>query len=110
MNLSIEQRFRYHRKNKGKARKADKKIKTITGRLVRELERLLPGEYKHREILALFQKIISQKKNDKDKIYSIHEPETKCISKGKEHKHYEFGNKASIAKTKSGVIVGAKGF
>lgn len=108
--LSIEQRFRNHPKNKGKARKADKKIKTIAGRLVRELERLLPGEHKHRETLALFQKILSQKKNDKDKIYSIHEPETKCISKGKEHKQYEFGNKASIAKTKSGVIVGAKGF
>lgn len=108
--LSIDQRFRNHPKNKGKARKADKKVKTIAGRLVRELERLLPGDDKHRETLALFQKILAQKKNDKNKIYSIHEPDTKCISKGKEHKQYEFGNKASIAKTKKGVIVGAMGF
>jgi len=33
-----------------------------------------------------------------------------CISKGKEHKKYEFGNKVSIAKTDSGVIVGALSF
>lgn len=102
--------FAIIKKNKSKARKADRKIKTIAGRLVRELERLLPIDDKQREFLVLFQKILSQKKNDKDKIYSIHEPETKCISKGKEHKQYEFGNKVSIAKTKSGVIVGAKGF
>lgn len=108
--LSMDQRFRSNPKNKSKARKADRKIKTIAGRLVRELERKLPADDKHRESLTLFQKILSQKRKDKDKIYSIHEPDTKCISKGKEHKQYEFGSKASIAKTKSGVIVGAKGF
>jgi hypothetical protein len=33
--LLMDQRFRNHPKNKGKARKADKKVKTIAGRLVR---------------------------------------------------------------------------
>ncbi|MGV8877466.1 MAG: hypothetical protein ACOH2A_00410 [Sphingobacteriaceae bacterium] len=33
--LSIDQRFRNHPKNKGKARKSDKKVKIIGGRLVR---------------------------------------------------------------------------
>jgi len=33
-----------------------------------------------------------------------------CISKVKEHKKYEFGNKVSIAKTDSGVIVGVLSF
>ena len=34
-----------------------------------------------------------------------------CISKGKEHKKYEFGNKVSITYTQNtGVIVGAKSF
>jgi len=33
-----------------------------------------------------------------------------CISKGKEHKKYEFGNKASFAKTGSGVLVAILGF
>jgi len=33
-----------------------------------------------------------------------------CISKGKEHKLYEFGNKVSITRTGTGVIVGALSF
>ncbi len=40
-------------------------------------------------------------------MYSLHEPEVECISKGKEHKKYEFGNKSAIAKTGSGLIVSA---
>ena len=108
--LSRDQRFRNHPKNKAKARKADKKIKTIAGRLVRELERNLPPDSKHLLKLELYKKVLAQKRADKDKIYSLHEPETCCISKGKEHKKYEFGNKASFVKTSSGVIVGAMGF
>lgn len=108
--LSREQRFRNRPKNKLKARKADKKIRTIAGRLVRELQRnLLPGS-KHLASLELYKKVLAQKRADKDKIYSLHEPATCCISKGKEHKKYEFGNKASFVKTSSGVIVGALGF
>jgi len=34
---------------------------------------------------------------DKNKIYSVHEPEVECISKGKAGKKYEFGNKVSVA-------------
>ncbi len=37
--LLLEQRFRNHPKNKGRVKKADRKIKTIAGRLVRDLER-----------------------------------------------------------------------
>jgi transposase, IS5 family len=108
--LSRDQRFRNHPKNKAKARKADKKIKTIAGRLVRELERNLSPDSKHLSDLELFKKVLAQKRTDKNKIYSLHEPGTCCISKGKEHKKFEFGNKASFAKTNSGVIVGALGF
>jgi IS5 family transposase len=108
--LSRDQRFRNHPKNKAKARKADKKIKTIAGRLVRELERNLPPNSKYQTDLDLYNQVLAQKRSSKNKIYSIHEPEVCCISKGKEHKKYEFGNKASFVKTNSGVIVGAKGF
>lgn len=108
--LAREQRFRNHPKNKVKARKADKKIKTIAGRLVRELERNLPPNSIYQDLLALFQKILAQRKDSKDKVYSIHEPVVCCISKGKDHKKYKFGNKASFAKTDTGVIVGALGF
>jgi IS5 family transposase len=108
--LRRDQRFRNHPKNKSKALKADRKIKTIAGRLVRELERNLPPNSAHQQELELFKKVLAQKKNDKNKIYSLHEPGVCCISKGKEHKKYEFGNKASFAKTDTGVVVGAKGF
>jgi IS5 family transposase len=105
--LLMDQRFRNHPKNKGRARKADKKIKTIAGRLVRELERKLPPG-QHQTTLALFKQVLSQKKTDSNKIYSLHEPHVQCISKGKEHKKYEFGSKVSIITTKeTGVIIGA---
>jgi IS5 family transposase len=105
--LLMEQRFRNHPKNKGRARKADRKIKTIAGRLVRELERkLTPGL--HQDSLSLFKEVLAQKKTDSNKIYSLHEPHTQCMSKGKEHKKYEFGSKVSIITTKTtGVIIGA---
>ena len=59
----------------------------------------------------MFKRILNQKKSDKNKIYSVHEPDVQCISKGKEHKKYEFGNKVSIIYTQTtGVIIGALGF
>ena len=109
--LSYDQRFRNHPKNKGKAKKADKKVKTIAGRLVRDVERKLDDKaLDYMEILELFKRVLAQKRNDENKIYSLHEPEVCCISKGKEHKPYEFGNKASFGWTASGIIVGALGF
>ena len=105
--LLMDQRFRNHPKNKGKARKADKKVKTIAGRLVRELERKLPPSL-YQDTLALFKQVLAQKKTDSNKVYSLHEPHVQCISKGKEHKKYEFGSKVSIITTKNtGVIIGA---
>lgn len=105
--LLMEQRFRNHPKNKGRAKKADKKVKTIAGRLVRDLERKLPPNL-YQSTLSLFKKVLAQQKTDSHKIYSLHEPHTQCISKGKEHKKYEFGSKVSITTTKkTGVIIGA---
>ena len=106
--LSLLQRFRNHPNNHGKAKKADKKIKTIAGRLIRELERKLPAVNDYQAALELYKKILLQKRNDQQKIYSVHEPHVQCISKGKEHKKYEFGTKVSIITTKNhGVIIGA---
>ncbi|QQS50331.1 MAG: transposase [Bacteroidota bacterium] len=92
---------------------AARKIKTIAGRLVRDLQRKMTDDqlnfYGPR--LELFQQILQQQRDTKNKIYSIHEPHVKCIAKGKEAKPYEFGNKSSIVKTrKSGIIVGALAF
>lgn len=109
--LRYQQRGRNHPKHRKKAKKADAKIKTIAGRLVRELERKLPPNHHYNQELTLYKRVLAQKKEDSDKIYSLHEPNVKCISKGKDHKKYEFGNKVSILRTKnSGVIVGAMSF
>ena len=56
----------------------------------------------------MYERVIEQKKTDKNKIYSLHELHVYCMRKGKLHKKYEFGTKASITKTKkSHLIVGA---
>ena len=109
--LSVDQRFRNHPKNKGKARKADRKVKTIAGRLVRELQRHLGESSVYQKFFDLFERVLAQKRNSKSKVYSLHEPDVVCISKGKEHKKFEFGNKVSVVITrKTGVLLGALGF
>ena len=111
--LSNKQRMKRRKGGDVTARKAGKKIKTIAGRLTRELGRKLTSESleKWGKDLKLFQQVLSQKKDDSNKIYSLHEPQVKCFSKGKEHKKYEFGSKASILVTQgTGVIVGALNF
>jgi len=96
-----------------KSNRIIKRIRTMAGVLIRELERKLPCEAlaRHRETLQLFRRVHGQKRTDKNKVYSLHEPDVLCIGKGKEHKKYEFGRKASIVVTKTtGVIVGALSF
>lgn len=94
-----------HPKRRKKAAKARRKLKTIGGRLVRELDRKLPPESPHREKLELFNQILTQQRTDKNKIYSIHKPFTACIAKGKAHKQYEFGNKVGLMVDPKNLIV-----
>jgi IS5 family transposase len=105
--LMLDQRFAHHPKNKRKAEKAKKRLKTIAGRLVRELERKLPEErmWNYIDQLTIFKRVLSQQKSDKQKIYSLHEPHTACIAKGKVAKKFEFGSKVSVAISKDGNIV-----
>ncbi len=87
-----------HPRRRKNANKAQRKLNTIAGRVVRELLRKLPKEIlkNYEEELLLYQKILGQKKQDKNKVYSTHKPFTSCIAKGKAHKQYEFGNKIGI--------------
>ncbi|MEL7271763.1 MAG: IS5 family transposase [Bacteroidota bacterium] len=96
-----------HPKRVKKAKKAQRKLGTIAGRLLRELERKLPQGVlaEHRQELELYKKVLSQERSDKDKIYSLHKPHTACIAKGKAGKQYEFGNKVGIATTMGKRIV-----
>jgi len=69
----------------------------------------MPGAYLL--TLKLYRRVLSQKRGDTDKIYSLHEPVVKCYSKGKEHKKFEFGSKVSITISQStGIIMGAVNF
>ena len=111
--LVFAQRGRSRPRTHKKAIKATRKLKTIAGRLVRELHRKLSEEAlnKYIEKLDIFQRVLDQKRSDKNKVYSLHEPDVYCMSKGKAHKRYEYGSKVSIAITKtSGIIVSAMNF
>jgi IS5 family transposase len=93
-----------------RASKASKRLKTISGRLLRELQKKLPPDRmkSYERKLAIFKKILTQQRDSKNKIYSIHEPRVYFVAKGKDHKKYEFGSKVSLPRTKnSGIIVGA---
>jgi IS5 family transposase len=81
--------------------------------LLRDLTRKLPESSRvaHHEALERYYRAVNQERKDTNKIYSLHEPEVCCISKGKEHKKYEFGAKAAIVMTKTNcIIIGAKSF
>lgn len=108
--LKLTQRFRGKAHSKQKVSKADRRMNTIAGRLVRELLRELPSESIYSKYLERCLKFVNGEQIDGHKIYSLHEPEVLCISKGKEHKKYEFGNKVSIVRLWNGIIVGALSF
>lgn len=104
-----------HPRRAKKARRSQNKLQTIAGRLIRELERNFNSEQAERygDQLSLYKKVIYQKRKDKNKIYSIHKPFTKCIAKGKAHKPYEFGNKVGLVTTsnkKRKIIIAIKAF
>jgi IS5 family transposase len=106
--LLAAQRGRRTKGGADRARKAARRLKTIAGRVVRQLDAAVPQESRDRRWVETAKKILSQKRSDSGKIYSLHEPEVYCVSKGKEHKKYEFGAKASLVVGKNGgVILGA---
>jgi transposase, IS5 family len=105
--------FGHHPKRKKKATMARKKLRTIGKRVVRELERKLPEEIlkQYQTEFSNYKKALTQQRNSKDKIYSLHEPQTACIAKGKAHKAYEFGTKVAVTRgRKTGIITSIKRF
>lgn len=71
---------------------AQKKLRNIGKRVIRKLERMLPEEIlkPYETEFSNYKKVLTQERNSKEKIYSLHEPQTACIAKGKAHKAYEF--------------------
>ena len=111
--LARQGRYAHARQMK-RAAKMTRQLKTILGRVVRDIARKaekIQGQIADeslRELLALAARLLRQTRTSKNKIYSVHAPEVECLAKGKAHKRYEFGCKTSVATTsKSNWIVGA---
>lgn len=110
--LKLKVRFMNHPTRMKEGKKAVKRMRTIARAMVNDITRKMDEHQLsyYRKDIELYIKVINQERSDKNKVYSLHEPEVDCISKGKEHKKYEFGNKSAIAKTGSGLIVSALAF
>lgn len=124
----IDLRQSYHRVGPKLARKAGRyaharqyrrmrrmigKQRTIVGRLIRDMERKASPEALKRlaDILERAEKLRTQTRTSKNKLYAWHAPEVECISKGKARRPYEFGVKVSIAiSAKKGLILGARSY
>ena len=91
-----------------------KSLRTIVGRVWRDIDRKLDHQNeaqsaKAGSILARVKRLLEQKPKDKNKLYSLHAPEVECISKGKARQPYEFGVKVTVATThKEGLVVGMR--
>ena len=105
----INLRFFKHPKKIKKARASIKRLRTIVGILIRDISRNLSQDKlsNYENTFKLFDKVRNQQIKDSNKVLSLHETHVYAITKGKDHKKYEYGTKASIVATKdSGVIVG----
>ena len=82
-NLMRETYNAKHPKRRKTAVKATRKLGTIAGRLVRELERGLKDRMTDelREVLDLLNRALLRDRNQKDKVYSLHKPHTACTAK-----------------------------
>ena len=102
-----------HAKQFKRLRRTVKRQRTILGALMRNarhgLELTAQGVTGH-ELTALAiteltmwleraERIRTQRRNSKNKLYALHAPEGECIGKGKGRKPYDFGVKVSLAVT-----------
>jgi IS5 family transposase len=107
----LAQQSRYaHAKQWRRARRCTRRLRTILGRVIRDIERKVPDPGEETgDLLALARRLHVQERHDKGKLYSVHAPEVECISKGKAHKRYEFGCKVALAlSSKGGWVLAAR--
>jgi IS5 family transposase len=97
--LFMQSRYVHARQMK-RAKRELRRLKTYLGRVKRDVERKISDD---NELMAIFadllekaQQLLTQTRESKNKLYSIHAPEVECIAKGKAHKKYEFGCKVSV--------------
>jgi transposase, IS5 family len=92
-----------HAKQYKRMRSVLRKLKTWLGRILRDLRRKIPvPDVLLAQLLENGERLHAQKPTDSKKLYSLHEPEVQCISKGKARQRYEFGQKVSLSTTNRG--------
>ena len=86
--LMIDQRFCNHPRRKKKALAARRRIKVIAGKIFRDLERKMgeTQQLRYQKQFSLFKRVLTQSRESKNKIYSLHQPQVSSIAKGKERK------------------------
>ena len=120
-----------HAKQFKRLRKTVKRQRTILGVVMREVQRKVDLQARAvvtggapamepagttalstlKTLLDRAERIRTQQRHDKNKLYALHAPEVECIGKGKARKPYEFGVKVSLVVThKQGLMVGARSF
>ena len=107
--LRILLRFFRHPRKLKKALGAMKRLREIAKITLRDIDRKFKDNMelhtKYSEVFYLYMRVLLQEKNTPNKIYSLHELDAYAINKGKDHKGYEFGTKASIVTTKDTCII-----
>jgi transposase, IS5 family len=99
--LIAHQRYA-HAKQFNRANRALKTLRTMLGRVIRDIGRQIAGnpalEAAFGPLMARARTVSAQRQRERGrKLYSLHAPEVECIGKGKARKPYEFGVKVSVA-------------
>lgn len=110
-----------HAKQFRRLKRVVKRQRTILGIVMREAQRKLSmpeftvDSPKAASDLMMWleraERIHTQQRNDKNKLYALHAPEVECIGKGKARKPYEFGVKSAVVVShQHGLMLGARTF
>lgn len=99
-----------HARQFRRMRRELRRLRTWVGRLIRDITRKAgTPDPPLARVLERAERIRRQQPQDSHKLYSWHEPEVQCISKGKARQRYEFGQKVALATTnRSNWIVAAR--
>ena len=110
-----------HAKQFRRLKRTTKRQRTILGIVMREVRRKMDqSEFSSEQPKAVSdlamwleraERIRTQQRQDKNKLYALHAPEVECIGKGKARKPYEFGVKSAVLVShKHGLMLGARSF
>ena len=114
-----------HAKQFKRLRRTLRRQRTVLGALMRHarrgLESISQGFAVHQPTAPAFteltmwlqraERVRTQERHSKDKLYALHAPEVGCVGRGKARKPYESGVKVSLTVThQDGLMVGAKPF